>query len=48
MVSLGELCQEFPRTELPDRSLSLRGGSEELAGRRGEKEGHRLQGFSTS
>lgn len=27
-------CQEFPRTELPDSLLSLRGNSEELVSRR--------------
>lgn len=35
-------CQEFPRTELPGGSLSLRGDAQELV-MRGEKEGYLFQ-----
>lgn len=38
------LCQEFPRTELPGSSLSLRGDAQELV-MRGEKEGYLFQDF---
>lgn len=35
-------CQEFPGTELPGGSLSLRGDAQELV-MRGEKEGYLFQ-----
>lgn len=42
MFCCEDLCQEFPRTELPGSSLSLRGDAQELV-MRGEKEGYLFQ-----